>query len=339
MNFLKALQGKSKVWFLLAVVFLVAASGGIFAVIQKVQATDNYYILNQDVSAMQEITTDMLSEKVVSQGGAPTSALDLGDVQLGGVYATYQLKRGDILTESNTGPMQEITEGIPDEFVVASFEVPAKDAVAGYIQRGDYVDVIAVGETNTVSGAAGSVSKYVIRNAIVVAVDALGNSSVAASINDTENGAVAGQQRVFGTVYTVALPPLDAAKLALVKDLDLLVVLSPRTYLQDGVTPSYIGTTPDSVFGANNVGSSGYCTDPFFGTITQEDVLAAEKANSELPLKPECSIPGDIFGKEYDENGAIIGDIGGNSGTEVPLDGETNPSAEPTPSPEPTTAP
>lgn len=131
-------------------------------------------------------------------------------------------------------------------------------------------------------------------------------------------------------MYTVALPPIDAAKLALVKDLDLLVVLSPRTYLTDGVTPSYIGTTPDDVFGANNVGNSGYCTDPFFGTITQEDVLAAEDANTDLPLKPECAIPGDIFGKEYDENGTITGDIG---------NGATEPNVEPVPSVEPTPSP
>ena len=307
-NLLKALNGTTKVWASIALVFILVASGAVFMVFQNIQAQDTYYVLNQDVTATTEIDPSMMMERTVSQGGAPDNALDLGDIQLGGVYATYNLTAGDILTPSNTGPMQELVEGVPEEYVVVSVEMDPQDSVAGYIQRGDYIDLIAVGESNSASGASSN-SKYVVRNAIVVRVDAIGSDTAAATVNDPNTSASAASARIIGNVYTLAVPPTDAATIALVKDLDLMMVLSPRTYAKDGVTDSYIGVTPDQVFGIGNVGDSGYCTDPFFGDLTEQDVADAAANGEAIEAKPECELPDDIFGYAIDEDGNIIGTV------------------------------
>lgn len=183
-------------------VVVVLATIGMFAFLSNILKTETYYVLKDDVPARSQVTTEMLTPVTTSSGTAPKNALSLKDVQAGGVFAQYPLKAGDVLTPSNVGGFEDVAVGVPDNWVVTSFPLSPIDAMQDKIHRGVHFDVLAI----TPEGAT-----YPFVN--VLALDAV------------ESGD--GKQ---GTVYTVAMPPEDAARLhtMIANGTQLKLVLSPR---------------------------------------------------------------------------------------------------------------
>lgn len=264
----------NKTWFIFAIISAVAAAAIIFGVLSQVVATTTYYVLGQNVPAHSKITHDMLKPVTTSQGGQPLNALSIGDVQNKPTYAKYELKTGDIVTQSNTGDFQPLSQGIPKDYVVASFSADAKNAVAGKLATGNYVDIIAIN-----GSSAQPVAKYVLRHVFVMDVST--DPSTIGADTSTQTAPVAAdgapaapaepkssqdQMRIgIPSLYTIALPAIDAAKLALVKDTTLMVVLSPASATDETFTDENIQSTLGDVFSDTAVGNSGKGTDPTFG--------------------------------------------------------------------------
>ena len=263
--------GGSKVWLTVAIGASLMVAGLVFVILSQVTSTVTYYVLNQDVTARSQVTADMLAPVTTAQGGEPRNAIDPSHLSPDPVYASYDLFEGDILTPSNVGLFTSIQDGIPEDFVVASFSVPAENAVAGKVARGDYIDLIAVGSTE--DGGDG-IAQYILRHVLVLdtAADlaAETSSDVAAEDEAVRSG--------VPTLYTVALPEEDAAKLAAIQGAPLLVVLTPTGY--DGEEDDSIFVNPSDIFGPDvTLGDSGRGTDPTFsgGEATEEDADGTEE--------------------------------------------------------------
>lgn len=258
-----AIKGGKVIW-IVTIVIAVLTAGGMFFLLNSVASTTTYYVLNQQVPARTQVTPEMLQSVVTSAGSAPANALTVADVSAKPTYTKFALNRGDILTSSNTGGLTPIAAGIPDTFVVASFTAPAENAVAGRIQRGNYIDVIAVSSDPTTGDER---AKYVLRNVLVLDVNPdLSSVSEAATADGSDPNATASDSAAarggIPSLYTVGLSPDDAAKLALVANDTIHVVLSPAQNAANGAGAADIAKNQADVFGNEEVGDSGAGTDP-----------------------------------------------------------------------------
>lgn len=285
----------NKTWFVFAIIAAVAAAGLIFAILSQLVSTTTYYVLKNDVPARSQVTPEMLAPVVTSSGSQPRNALGLAEVSDPStpVYAKFALNTGDILTASNTGGLTPLQESIPEDYVVASFVADANNAVAGKLATGNYIDIIAIGGNSGDS----AVAKYALRHVLLMDVStdpgAIGESSSQAT---DENGnplesstptSTQDQMRSgIPSLYTVALPAADAAKLALIRDANIFVVLSPKADSNDSFKPADITVTEGQVFSDAPVGNSGEGTDPTFGN---GDVSTSETAESEEEATPSES--------------------------------------------------
>lgn len=286
-----------KVWFIVAIAFAVLASGGVFYVINSVAATTTYYVLNRDVSARTLITTEMMTPVTTSLGGQPRNALTVGDVSAAATYSKFELNAGDILSTSNAGALSPITAGVPEDFVVASFQAPPENSVAGRVKRGDYIDIISVGGSDS-----GEVAKYVLRRVLVLDVNAsLASASTAAEPTDPNAAAADSAEARTGapTLYTVALPKQDAVTLALVSSDTLFIVLSSVADAadEDGVDAEAIIRNKGEVYLPDAVGDSGIGTDNTFGAngddaeATEEGAATEESAAAPTPAPSTTTAP------------------------------------------------
>lgn len=283
----------NKTWFVFAIVSAVAAAGLIFAILSNIVSTTTYYVLNKDVPARSQVTEEMLTEVVASTGSQPPNAMGLEDVKFGKVYAKFSLNTGDILTASNTGDLIPLQQGIPDDYVVASFVADANNAVAGKLATGNYIDIIAVGD----AGGDATVAKYALRHVLVMDVSAdpsqIGASQEPTTTeNATDAPATTSTEDQLRTgvpsLYTVALPPEDAAKLALIRDKSILVVLSPVSSNKK-FAPADISVLDGEVFSEGVVGNSGEGTDPTFGQGKNENETPAESTPSSPAPAPSST--------------------------------------------------
>lgn len=208
-------------WLLIGIIIAIALT--LFVVVTlaalKFFQTETYYVLNTDVPTRTQVTSEMLSPVTTSEGTAPKAAIGIGEVQSGEVYTQYPLVAGDILTASNVGSRSDISNGIPDSWVVTNLSVSADNAVGGRIQRGTYFDIM-------VTDANGSSYPFVNVLALDTTVDLSDASSSDAA--ETEE-AHAGQT----TQYVVGMSPQDAARLQHVIQQyggngGIRLVLSPR---------------------------------------------------------------------------------------------------------------
>lgn len=192
---------------------------GFLTFLKSFYQTETYYVLNDSqgatIPARTVITPDMLSPLVIAKDTAPPNALDISQVD--GITTKYALKPGDVLTSTNAGAVNDIYNGVPDNWVITSFGVPADNAVGGRIHVGDYFDVMVAEET-------GSFYPFVNVLALdtTVSLDSATNANAA---NTAE--AYAGQT----SQYVVAMAPGDAARLQAITakyKTNLKLVLSPK---------------------------------------------------------------------------------------------------------------
>lgn len=216
----KSKRGGGNGKFIIAAIIVVAiAVFFVFASLaQKVFQTETYYILNQDVPTRTQVTEEMMSPVTTSEGTGPEAALGLDVVQTGNVYTQYPLSAGDILTMSNVGTLDDISIGVPDEWVITNFSVGADDAVGGRIKRGYYFDMMVV----TPEGA-----YYPFIN--VLTLDTTVNLNSASS-NEAADSAEskAGQT----SQYVVGMSPENAARLHIImarESGNIKLMLTPRS--------------------------------------------------------------------------------------------------------------
>lgn len=294
-----------KTWFVFAILIAVAAAAVVFGVLSQAVATTTYYVLSKDVPANNQILPDMLKAVKTSSGTAPGNAMTVGEVKRTPTYAKYALKAGDIVSPSNTGPLTPLTAGIPEGYTVASFSADAKDAVSGKIATGNYIDVIATSNDST-----GSTAKTVLRHVLVVDVaidpskigdsqktttttDAAGTAASNATGDKSQQSSTQDQLREgVPSLYTIALTPQDAVKLALIKDSKLLITLSPAEN-KNGVTPKNIQESLGNVFGPDAVGDSGAGTKSTYeqGSATPSASPSAAPSAAPAPAATKTATP------------------------------------------------
>lgn len=192
---------------------------GFLTFLKSFYQTETYYVLNDSqgpvIPARTVITPDMLSPLVIAAETAPPNALDISEID--GITTKHALNPGDILTASNAGVVNDIYNGVPDNWVITNFSVGADDAVGGRIRAGDYFDVLVADENEAF---------YPFIN--VLALDTTIDLSTASSANAADTAeAYAGQT----SQYVVSMSPENAAllqQLAIKHKGEMKLLLSPK---------------------------------------------------------------------------------------------------------------
>jgi len=274
----RSVKGNNWLLYALAGVLALAIFVTVLITAMKLFQTEEYYVLNTNVSARTQITPEMLDTVVTSEGTAPEAAIGLGEVQTGTIYSQYPLVAGDILTNSNVGGRSDISVGVPDSYVITNFSVGADDAVGGRIQRGYYFDMMVI---NNEEGSENDGAYYPFVN--VLALDTTVDLSGATSAEAAETEEAHDGQT---TQYVVGMSPGDAARLQHLVEggAKIKLVLSPRANeYQAPQLSEYEGLfTYDRAAGPQDMGQN---TDYTFTDVERDEFGVP----SELPNESSCS--------------------------------------------------
>jgi len=224
--------------------------GVVYFTLSQLLATEKYYILNQDVPAKTQITTQMLTEVQTAKGTAPKNAITANQVSTGNTFSKVALQAGDVLVPSNTGIDIDNTVGIPDGWGVTSISIPRAQAVNGTITRGQYFDILGV---NQETGE----TKYIATSVLALDVD---SGAVDTKVDNTKS---AGNGTGDTLNITIGMPSEDIAKLhsAMAKYAKVELALAPKSInYQKRDTSNLQGTfnydtdseTPDLKKGTDN---------------------------------------------------------------------------------------
>lgn len=175
-----------------AIILVIALAAVIFVTLSSLFSTENYYVLNENIKAKQEITPEMLVVRETASGTGPVNALTMEEIQRGGIYSRYPMYAGDVISYSNSGELSGQSLGIPDDWSVTSFSINSTDAVGGTLGKGDYIDIIGINESG---------SQYIFNNLLVLEV-----KFVNAELEENTEG-----QTIVGETmhYTVGMPAED----------------------------------------------------------------------------------------------------------------------------------
>jgi len=319
----KNLFDSRKMWFIFAGLASVTVAVLSFGIMQTVTATDTYYVLSKDVPARTQITPDLLTEEVTSSGKTPPTALDISEIT-DSTYSLYSLKAGDIVTQSNTGDLLSVTAGLPEDFVVASFTANPSIAAGGKVQRGDYIDIMAVSEST--NGTNGFQSSYVLQRVLVVdatidldsyestADDSAGTTATAGEDGETATESTTStddqiaQRSGIPTLFSVGLSQENAARLAVATKYDLFIVLSSSQSVNDDQVNGTPGAADTGSIFDGTAPNAGTGTDNTFGQSGEKEVAKPEDEAT------DSATPTDPATEEVDPN----------SGTEFGSDTETS---------------
>jgi Flp pilus assembly protein CpaB len=279
--------------------FWIAAGSGLVTLIvlviflQSLISTTKYYVLNTDVPARTLITTDMLQEQVVSSGGQPPTAIDIADVFSNQLYSKASLTAGDIITKSNVGDLIPLRQGIPEDFVVASFTSDANTSAGGNIKRGDYVDVFYVGDGQ---------SNLLFQRILILdtttdlnageapAAAAPADGAAAAPVATTDDTATASYRGGIPFLYTVGLTQKDALKLSAASTGKFYVVLTSAKDVEKGAAEKTLGMSLNDALSAP-AGDSGKGTDRFFGEKKEEAAATPSASPSATTPASQSATP------------------------------------------------
>ncbi len=296
------------IWVLVFIVALAAAAGTLY-ILSSLTKQDTYYVLNTNMPSRTQITMADLQPVTTSQGSAPQNALGPDVINQGSTFTKYPLQAGDVVSASNAGSLDTINEGIPDNWVVVSFNPGDSDPVVENLQRGDYFDMMITNakkqdqKSNPDDSdlASIAVGQYAFRNVMV-----LDNpmSTTANANNDSANGATA-QTQNSTTMFLVGMSPKNAAMLTYITgNYDTKLVISPKqTSYADPSTldalyktfnfNDYLGEHPTGIMPSN-------CVDSQTGEEIKEDCTD----NTFAPQKrDDFGVPYNASASELDENG------------------------------------
>ena len=287
-QFLSGILGGGKSYWIVALICALLAVFGALGILQKAAATTTYYVVNDAVPARTQITEDLLFAVQTSEGGAPPNALSVGEIRQmnsgDGAYTLIPLDAGDVLSESNVGPLNRISANLPAGYVAASFEVVAKNAVTGKVRTGDYIDIIAVDDSNGGQGIAKTVLYHVL--VLDVTTDP---ATIAQAATEGQAGAgIEAESSAVRTgipsLYTVGLSSKDATALALVRDKGLMITLSAND-----TGASLDASTDGSVLNPGPVPDAGAGTTS--GTAPAATDSAAPAAEAPAAEAPAAEAP------------------------------------------------
>lgn len=239
---------------ILALVFALGAGGAALQIFGQAADKSEYYVFNQNVAAHTKITTDVVGKIETNASGIPPTALSLDKIVNGDLWTTIPQKKGDPITASVTGPYTRIQA--PAGYLTASFSADVKDAVAGHIRAGDYIDVATV--TAPTDGSS-PVGEFALQTVLVLDVS-VSPEKIANAANDNgdtpsvgpDSGAV---YNGFPDYYTVAVTPDQFLTLARIKASTLFVGLSPVDQAKAARDAAASGT-PTPASGTDNAAPS-----------------------------------------------------------------------------------
>lgn len=280
-----------KMWFIFGALAAALVAVLVFVLMSDVTKTETYYVLNSDVPARTVITSDLLVEVTVAAGAVPSNSLHRSEI-LGGanpMYALYPLKARDVLTASNIGELLPLTQGLPEDFVVASFQASPNVSAAGNIKRGDYIDIIVISSNDPAAGEDGVVATYVLQHVLVVEakidLNTVRNNASSDSSNSTP---VTTGSSVIPMLYTVGLTQEHALVLAVATQYDLYVVLSSRSAVEGNIN-DFPGRMSSGNIWGEDAPDAGWGTDNTFGLSGETPVVGPRPtpSPSDGPSSPE----------------------------------------------------
>lgn len=296
------------IWVLVFIVALAAAAGTLY-ILSSLTKQDTYYVLNTNMPSRTQITSADLQPVTTSQGSAPQNAIGLDVINQGSTYTKYPLQAGDVVSASNAGSLDTINEGIPDNWVVVSFNPGNADPVVENLQRGDYFDMMITNakkqdqksNPDDSDMASVAVGQYAFRNVMI-----LDNpmSTTANANNDSANGATA-QTQNSTQMFLVGMSPKNAAMLTYITgNYDTKLVMSPKqTSYADPSTldalyktfnfNDYLGEHPTGIMPSKCVNSS---TGEEINEDCTDNTFAAQE-------RDEFGVPYNASASERDENG------------------------------------
>jgi Flp pilus assembly protein CpaB len=263
-NFLK---GRWTLW-IIAMVFAGLAAGGSLLVLGGATETRTYWVLNEDVPAGVEITSEMLFKKESSVEGAPGQALTAEEFSSATWYSKIPLSRGTVLQGSVLTDNRDFNDDLPAGYVVTSILVEPQDAAGGRISKGSFIDIAAVSGNDLGSAVAKVVLQRVLVLDVTVSPDDIADVANSSGRDLSELGSAA-LYAGKPSMYILAVSPLDFAKLALIKDSNLYLALSADQsspvdttvrgsdlFLPGAVEPSFGDAPVSNNNGSDNTGNS-----------------------------------------------------------------------------------
>lgn len=218
------LKGRWTLW-VIAMVFAGLAAGGSLLILGSATATKSYWVLEEDVAAGVEITSDMLFEKEGPVDAVPGQALTAEDFTSAVWYSKIPLARGTVLQSSVLTDNVDFRDGLPAGFVVTSILVEPQNAVGGRISRGDFIDIAAVSGQDVGS----SLAKVILQKVLVVDVMVSPNDIAETANSRGQDLSEVGSEALYAgkpSMYIIAVSPIDFAKLALIRNASLYLALS-----------------------------------------------------------------------------------------------------------------
>jgi Flp pilus assembly protein CpaB len=218
------LKGRWTLW-VIAMVFAGLAAGGSLLILGSATATKSYWVLEEDVAAGVEITSDMLFEKEGPVDAVPGQSLTAEEFTSSVWYSKIPLARGTVLQSSVLTDNVDFRDGLPAGFVVTSILVEPQNAVGGRISKGDFIDIAAVSGQDVGS----SLAKVVLQKVLVVDVMVSPNDIAETANSRGQELSEVGSEALYAgkpSMYIVAVSPTDFAKLALIRNASLYLALS-----------------------------------------------------------------------------------------------------------------
>ena len=287
----KSIFDGRKMWFLFGGIASAVVAILTFTLMSVVTATENYYVLNKDIPARTQITSDLLTEVTVSRGATPPNAISIGDLTEA-TYSLYSLDNGDILSSSNAGELTSLSEGLPSNFVIASFTANPSTAAGGNVSRGDYIDIMTIINDPATTGEEGYGASYALQHVLVIdatvdldSYDSTASTSTSADGASSSNTDAIAQRSGIPTLFTVGLTQEDATRLAVAIQYDVFVVLSSADSQGGNVNLTPGSTTSLEIWG-DSAPDAGLNTDNKFGQGGEVVRPTGEAPTSEVPSTP-----------------------------------------------------
>lgn len=181
-----------------------------YSIVSAYQQPVPVVVATQNIEPHTQVTGSMVKTIEIPAGGRSEAAIDDTGLVVGGyttskVYAGQQLIQPMVAKQYDATGASGMALSIPDESLRAvSFPTDAASAVNGNIQKGDYVDIIALMEGNKM-GAKQNISKTILQSVEVFDIaKADGNVSNITLLLTLEQAEVVEMAQTMGRItYTL----------------------------------------------------------------------------------------------------------------------------------------
>ncbi len=218
---------------LFALIAAICAGGLLYLYLGRVEqqkevqvAYESVIIASTDIPAYTTITAEMITTKQMPEGSAYSKAARSADAVIGYVTESEILAGEEIIPVKLKQPGQldsGLSYNVPDGMRAVTIAVDEVSGVAGFLQRGDYVDVISFTTTSyvlpdavqaTTTNADGTTDETAdntkTQGTTVIAAQNVRIAAIGMSLSDTTGETVPGEM-AYSTV-TLLLTPEEAMR-------------------------------------------------------------------------------------------------------------------------------